>query len=464
MLRPIRYARAAALALALAVPLGAQAPLADSLRALLPDSLRATGDSALSGSTSVVRMMAYSSVMEVSQAQSVVLRGLESDPDPRVRRTEVLNLGILAHMHRVPGTAALRDFLARVIASDPDSSVVADALQSLRIVDALDETALIDRRAAATQAPTDWLLREQERARIVSDGIALPAFMSDAPARFRAAIRRASPTIRFFAFGDWGWPDSGRVGAAQGAVAAAIRRAHAGKPFDFGITLGDNFYGVGLPSPDSPRWRFQYEDQYSRMGVPIYASLGNHDYYTSDSPAAEIAYTWRSPTWRMPARYYTYTAGPAQFFAIDGNELSPRQLAWLTRELDRSTARWKIVYGHFPPYVTTQPITGRQFTEDSAVVATLVPVLRGRADVYIAGHSHTFQYFKPIDGVQYIIAGTGGATLYTVNATDPRLRYATATSGFASVVVTDSTFTTTFIGTDGRPLFSHTVRKTGRKS
>jgi tartrate-resistant acid phosphatase type 5 len=432
-------------------------PTADSLRALLPDSLHAMGDSALSGSSDISRMTAYGRLMTAPEAEQFVFRGLESEPDPQVRHIEVLNIGILAHLRPAFTAAAARDFLRGLIKRDPDSVVVRDAFQALRIVDAVTDKQILDERVAAEHAAPDWLLREQERAHTLSDGIALPAFMSDPPKVFAAPV--AHSTIRLFAFGDWGWPDSGRVGTAQGAVAEAIRRAHAGRPFDLGLTLGDNFYGTGLPSPASQRWRIQYEAVYSSMDVPVYASLGNHDYYSEDSPAAEIAYTWRSPTWRMPARYYTFTAGPAQFFAIDGNDLAPRQLAWLARELQRSTARWKIVYGHFPPYLTTKLFPGRpRITEDSAVVATLVPILRGHADVYIAGHSHTFQYFKPIEGVQYIIAGTGGATLYDVNPDDPRLRYATATSGFASITVTDSTFTTTFVGADGKALFSHTVR------
>jgi len=95
-------------------------------------------------------------------------------------------------------------------------------------------------------------------------------------------------------------------------------------------------------------------------------------------------------------------------------------------------------------------------------VRKLVPVFKGRADVYIAGHSHTFQFFKPIDGVNYIIAGTGGAPLYKVDPDDPRLLYATASAGFTSLDVTDSTFTVKFIGLDGKAHFEHALRR-GRR-
>ena len=55
-------------------------------------------------------------------------------------------------------------------------------------------------------------------------------------------------------------------------------------------------------------------------------------------------------SWRMPAPYYTFTAGPVQFFAMDTNEVSEAQLLWLKDGLANSRARWKLVYGHHPIY------------------------------------------------------------------------------------------------------------------
>jgi hypothetical protein len=89
---------------------------------------------------------------------------------------------------------------------------------------------------------------------------------------------------------------------------------------------------------------------YDPLGIKFYATLGNHDWGFADSPAAEILYTWKSPSWRMPAPYYTFTAGPMQFFAMDTNEVSEAQLLWLKDELAKSRARWKLVYGHHPIY------------------------------------------------------------------------------------------------------------------
>src|SRR5438045_5132100 len=108
----------------------------------------------------------------------------------------------------------------------------------------------------------------------------------------------------------------------------------------------------------------------------------------SGSPAAELLYTTLSSSWHMPSLYYSFTAGPAQFFALDTNDFSAAQMKWLARELKKSRARWKIVYGHHPPYVASRPPQD----QDPRVVSTLMPILAGQADVYIAGHAHNLEH------------------------------------------------------------------------
>jgi acid phosphatase len=56
-------------------------------------------------------------------------------------------------------------------------------------------------------------------------------------------------------------------------------------------------------------------------------------------------------------RYYTFALGPVigpgtevQVFALDSTTLDATQVKWLTRELARSRARWKVVLLHHPLY------------------------------------------------------------------------------------------------------------------
>jgi tartrate-resistant acid phosphatase type 5 len=229
---------------------------------------------------------------------------------------------------------------------------------------------------------------------------------------------------------------------------------HQDKPFDFGITLGDNFYGRGMNSPQDPRWKTWWEELYKPLDIKFYASLGNHDWIYHDSPAAEILYTQRSATWRMPAPYYTYTAGPAQFFALDTNDMSEAQLMWLKEELNKSRARWKVVYGHQPIYMGTEG--GNNIPE---MVERLLPVLRGRVDAYAAGHHHSLQHLKPEDGVHFIISGAGGQKTYQVNEREPRALYARSVNGFTVLEATEQELTFRHVGTDANELYAYTLRK-----
>jgi tartrate-resistant acid phosphatase type 5 len=180
-----------------------------------------------------------------------------------------------------------------------------------------------------------------------------------------------------------------------------------------------------------------------RLGGPLWA------------PAGEILYSSHSSTWHMPSPYYTFTAGPAQFFAIDSNEISAAELAWLKDSLQRSNARWKIVYGHHPPYFAGTS----GLTEDERIVKTLMPILKGRADVYIAGHDHNLEHLKPVDGVNLFIAGGGGAVTYEADPASPVALFAKQTNGFAVLEIRDHNLTVHLVDSADKELYQTTLRK-----
>lgn len=237
-------------------------------------------------------------------------------------------------------------------------------------------------------------------------------------------LKPASERLRVLAFGDFG-----DGGPDQKKVAKAMLDHHQkpGQAFDSGITLGDNFYGTGLNSPADPRWKTNWEDLYGPLGIRFYASLGNHDYYDSASPIAEALYSQKSKSWCLPGSYYTYVAGPVQFFVLDtdwimrasqpGQDRSPLNLqkAWLKKQLDASTAPWKVVYGHHPVYSTGD------HQDNPPMIREILPILKQRANVYLAGHDHDMQYLKPEDGVHFFVSGAGGHGKRALGA-DPQNR------------------------------------------
>jgi hypothetical protein len=235
------------------------------------------------------------------------------------------------------------------------------------------------------------------------------------------------------AFGDFG-DGSDR----QARLAEAMRHLHATTPFDLALTFGDNFYPAGMSGPDEPRWDRDFERLYGPMHIRFFPTLGSHDWVLADSPASEIARTARSKVWQMPADRYTFTAGPVQFFAIDTNLISHAQLEWLDREIGLSTARWKVVYGHHPIY------SYGAHEDEVAVREVLLPILRGRVNLYLSGHDHDLQHIAAEDGVHFVLAGGGGAAPRPVTP-GPKSLFAASKNGFAVIEATPAAIIVSFV-------------------
>jgi hypothetical protein len=341
------------------------------------------------------------------------------------------------------------------VEGDASDDVALAATYALRRLAMNGVVRALERRLAGGKrepAARERLTRELERHQVYAAGQSLPHFLREAPPVFtvKAESRRSA---RVLAFGDFG-DGSER----QQRMAEAMRRAHAAKPFDFAITLGDNFYPVGMNSPQDPRWERDFARVYGPMRIPFFPTLGNHDWILSDSPAAEILHAPSGGAWRMPAQRYTFVAGPVQFFAIDTNLISRAQLDWLDRELSRSTAHWKVVYGHHPIY--SHGFHG----DEPAVRDNLLPLLRGRVQLYICGHEHDLQQLAPDGGVNFVVAGGGGASPRPITP-GPRSLFAAGKNGFAVLEATRTTMTVTLVGEDGQTLHHFTLReeKTAQK-
>jgi hypothetical protein len=257
----------------------------------------------------------------------------------------------------------------------------------------------------------------------------------------------AGTSIRALAFGDFGEGNE-----PQRRTAAAMVAYHGRHPFDFGITLGDNFYPSGISSLADPRWKSQFEDLYGPMGIKVYATLGNHDYYDIASPTTEISYSKSSPDWRLESPYYTFVAGPVQFFAIDTVCLSQTELDWLTKELATSRAHWKLVYGHYPIFSATE--------EDPQLIEKLLPVLeRGGVDAYLSGHHHNLQVLRSDGHLHFWVSGGGGAHLHPLHWGYERTVYKKMANGFTVLEADDHHLTARFIGTNGEELYRDSINR-----
>jgi hypothetical protein len=196
-------------------------------------------------------------------------------------------------------------------------------------------------------------------------------------------------SVRFAVIGD-----NGTGGGPQYQTAQEMENWHVRFPFEFVLMLGDNLYGRERRSD----FRRKFEEPYHPLlgaGVRFYASLGNHDGQNE---------RFYRPFHMGGQRYYKFSAGNADFFALDSNNMDPQQVAWLTRELDRSQAEWKICFFHHPLYSD-----GRFHGSDLALRARLEPVFtKHNVRVVLSGHEHVYERIKPKNGVHYFVLGNSG--------------------------------------------------------
>lgn len=253
-----------------------------------------------------------------------------------------------------------------------------------------------------------------------------------------------SQITKFVAIGDYGQDGTGLADVADLVDDLEV---------DFIITLGDNNYedgcdytidinvgkyfhhfikpylgSYGSGSPDSNRF---------------WPSLGNHDLYNCIGlfcaqnfhfvPTYACSYRnyFTLPNHdNSSERYYKFEPksiprGTVEFFVVNsdfgglGNRCSPtcwdtttwephqidsnsRQAQWFKTQLGNSTANWKIVYMHYPPWSSTA-------IEDlDSLIKLQWPFKSWGADMVLAGHNHLYERLN-IDDFVYTVNGLGGA-------------------------------------------------------
>jgi tartrate-resistant acid phosphatase type 5 len=281
---------------------------------------------------------------------------------------------------------------------------------------------------------------------------------------FTLQAEAEAPGLNLLAIGDWGSPGVATVAAAMGEWAAEMT-PHAV------ISTGDNFYPHGVTDVDDPQWRTRYEDMFAAPALqcPWHAVLGNHDH--DGSIEAQVAYTAKSPRWRMPARYFSWSAplpdgGLADFFFIDTTPvyngthgyktifrpMEPfvtEQFRWLDDALAASRAHWKIVVGHHPVF------SGGMHGASWGLIRYLKPMLEEHGvRIYLNGHDHDLQHIA-VDGVHYLTSG-GGSEPRAVDAASGSL-FSRSTLGFLAATLTSSEFSFSFVGADARPMYQAIV-------
>ncbi len=267
--------------------------------------------------------------------------------------------------------------------------------------------------------------------------------------------------VYFIAIGDWGTGSP-----AQRHIAGLMNAKASRDSLHFVLLLGDNFYSSGVTSVNDPQWEKKFEAIYNlpSLNVPFFASLGNHDYKKNADPNAQVKYAQQRQTkWQMPARYYTFTrsvdaSATIQFFALDTEALNKigimgsAQVDWLETELAKSTAAWKVVFGHHPVF------SNGEHGDTPAMQKYIRPLLeKYRVDFYLCGHDHDRQLLQPVAGVNYIVSGTAAKSRDTV--WESNTIFAATDLGFTWFRVAAEEFHAQFINKNGEIEFAQTITK-----
>jgi hypothetical protein len=251
-----------------------------------------------------------------------------------------------------------------------------------------------------------------------------------------------SDVLTFAAIGD-----NGSGGRQAMAVAEEMARTYAMAPYGLVSLLGDIcYYG---------RIRDRFDDVFIRpmrplidAGVTFELAVGNHDgqLHFSDVSLEEIDDTLA--LLGTPARYYSTTHGPVDFFYLDSSLPSftgtagEEQLDWLDSMLAASSNQWKVVCLHHPPF------SSGHHGPTWWTAETLPPIMERRGvDLVLAGHDHHYERTHPIGGTTYVVSG-GGCKTTEVHATSITAA-AKSTLEFLHVDVRGDLLSATAIRPDG---------------
>ncbi len=244
-------------------------------------------------------------------------------------------------------------------------------------------------------------------------------------------------TVTFAAIGDSGSGDEDQM-----AVARRLTEYHRKRSYDFVIMLGDNIYETGREK----YIKSHFEDPYRELladGIKFYAILGNHDIVKG------LEFQTNYPNFNMGGRrYYNYVKGDGliEFFALDSNEMTDEQLAWLEDSLKKSTARWKVAYTHHPLYSSA-----RMHSAYIKLRNQLEPLyVKYGVNVSFSGHSHCYERIKPQKGIQYFVEGASGKIKRkTIDFKSPLLEVGNdSMHSFMIMNVTENEFRTETRGAD----------------
>jgi hypothetical protein len=85
-------------------------------------------------------------------------------------------------------------------------------------------------------------------------------------------------------------------------------------------------------------------------------------------------------------------------------------------------------------------------------------VVKGRADIYLAGHDHDLQHLKPEGNLHFFVAGGGGASARPIKP-NARSLFAKQSFGFAVIDADSKRLKISLLGPDLATLYEYTLTR-----
>ena len=168
--------------------------------------------------------------------------------------------------------------------------------------------------------------------------------------------------------------------------------------------------------------------------VPYFTAIGNHELYHGD---AAYLNAFHLPTNNLPTlglkppnldypfsgteHFYSFDVGDVHvsvlynpWYAHHNFSKDTNQLHWLTNDLATTSKPWKLLLGHFP--VASSASHGYSDYDGNALPDTIdfgntiYPIVaKYGVDLMLAGHSHSFEKFNPINGMISVVCGSSSS-------------------------------------------------------
>lgn len=260
-----------------------------------------------------------------------------------------------------------------------------------------------------------------------------------------------SQPFRMVLFGD-----SGQQTPALKAIAAL---AEAQNP-DVFLHLGDIAYPNGTPA----QYRANFFPIYRFLRTrPSFSVPGNHDI---DASTAWYDY-WSQPR-NGPGNNFSVELGDTHWAMLDSNTHAdlndPAFHRWLDQDLKNTTALWRFVAIHHPPFTSG----AHHFAEQQSRALCHI-FQQNNVHAVFSGHDHNYQRSHPLlyrngnievtpSGIPYIISGGAGADLSdATNNPQPFTRIAKTVHSFTVLDITNRNLELRQIDSNGRQIDSLTL-------